>query len=191
MKNNKHAKAFRSMNRLRAHPIIAARDFYYSCVIYEEEKKVAGGSGYFSRLWDCFAVPRIRRANYGASTVMIAQQMCGINSMLLSIPSNMEDLTRDSHFILQFNDLRGSWLYSNSGIVCFSRLRRHSSLSYHPYCIHDRYQRTKNSNFGDVPGHVYLFASSRPLASESPWKQRRSDWASGLVSFPSPISIMV
>ncbi|RDI81594.1 hypothetical protein Vi05172_g8321 [Venturia inaequalis] len=30
-------------------------------------------------MWDCFAVPRIRRANYGASTAMIAQQMCGIN----------------------------------------------------------------------------------------------------------------
>ncbi|KAL8805240.1 MAG: hypothetical protein Q9223_005337 [Gallowayella weberi] len=79
MKHNKHAKGFRSMMRLRADPIIAARDFYYSYVIYEEEIKVARGSNYFTRLWDCFAVPRIRRANYGASTVMIAQQMCGIN----------------------------------------------------------------------------------------------------------------
>ncbi|KAJ5827226.1 Major facilitator superfamily domain general substrate transporter [Penicillium robsamsonii] len=79
MKHNKHAAAFQSMLRLRAHPIIAARDYYYSYVIYEEELKEARGAGYFSRLWDCFAVPRIRRANYGASTVMIAQQMCGIN----------------------------------------------------------------------------------------------------------------
>lgn len=69
------------MNKLRAHPIIAARDFYYSNVIYVEELKVARGAGYFARMWDCFAVPRIRRANYGASTVMIGQQMCGINSM--------------------------------------------------------------------------------------------------------------
>ncbi|CAI7663973.1 unnamed protein product [Penicillium discolor] len=79
MKHNRHAEGFQSMMRLRAHPIIAARDFYYSYVIYEEELKEARGAGYFSRLWDCFAVPRIRRANYGASTVMIAQQMCGIN----------------------------------------------------------------------------------------------------------------
>ncbi|TWU70534.1 hypothetical protein ED733_000430 [Metarhizium rileyi] len=79
MKHNKHSKGFNSMLRLRAHPIIAARDFYYSHVIYEEEKKEARGAGYFARLWDCFSVPRIRRANYGASTVMIAQQMCGIN----------------------------------------------------------------------------------------------------------------
>ena len=60
MKHNQHAKGFRSMMRLRAHPIIAARDFYYSNVIYAEELKVAGGQGYFQRLWDCFAVPRIR-----------------------------------------------------------------------------------------------------------------------------------
>jgi hypothetical protein len=80
MKHGKHAQGFRSMLRLRAHPIIAARDFYYSHVIYEQEKRETRGAGYFSRLWDCFAVPRIRRANYGASTVMIAQQMCGINS---------------------------------------------------------------------------------------------------------------
>ncbi|OQD81920.1 hypothetical protein PENANT_c024G04496 [Penicillium antarcticum] len=79
MKHGRHAEAFQSMNRLRAHPIIAARDYYYSYIIYEEELKEARGAGYFSRMWDCFAVPRIRRANYGASTVMIAQQMCGIN----------------------------------------------------------------------------------------------------------------
>ncbi|KAG5926482.1 hypothetical protein E4U42_003281 [Claviceps africana] len=79
MKHNRHAQGFESMLRLRAHPIIAARDFYYSHVIYEVEKKETANSTYFSRLWDCFAVPRIRRANYGASTVMIAQQMCGIN----------------------------------------------------------------------------------------------------------------
>lgn len=86
MKHGKHAQGFRSMSRLRAHPIIAARDFYYSWIIYEEELRQARGAGYFARLWDCFAVPRIRRANYGASTVMIAQQMCGINSMSLLSP---------------------------------------------------------------------------------------------------------
>lgn len=83
MKHGKFAKGFRSMSRLRAHPIIGARDFYYSYIIYQEELKEARGAGYFSRLWDCFAIPRIRRANYGASTVMIAQQMCGINSKSL------------------------------------------------------------------------------------------------------------
>lgn len=79
MKHGKMAKGFRSMDKLRAHKIIAARDYYYSNIIYAEELRVAGDSTYFSRLRDCFTVPRIRRSNYGASTVMLAQQMCGIN----------------------------------------------------------------------------------------------------------------
>ncbi|KAL2803097.1 hypothetical protein BJX63DRAFT_86388 [Aspergillus granulosus] len=79
MKHKRFAQGFESMSKLRAHPIIAARDYYYSYVIYQEEQKEAAGAGYFRRMWDCFSIPRIRRANYGASTVMLAQQMCGIN----------------------------------------------------------------------------------------------------------------
>jgi sugar porter (SP) family MFS transporter len=79
MKNNRNREGFNSMSRLRANPIIGARDYYYSYVIYKEELKIAGGSTYFSRMRDIFTVPRIRRSNYGASTVMMAQQMCGIN----------------------------------------------------------------------------------------------------------------
>lgn len=95
MKHGKVAKGFRSMDRLRAHPIIAARDYYYSYIIYQEELKAAGGAGYFARLRDCFTVPRIRRANYGASTVMIAQQMCGINSkfFILHVPIDKTDVS--------------------------------------------------------------------------------------------------
>lgn len=98
MKKGRMDEAFRSMNRLRDHPIIAARDFYYSYVIYQEELREARGAGYFARLWDCFAVPRIRRGNYGASTVMIAQQMCGINSELLSNSRDGIVLTQTQSF---------------------------------------------------------------------------------------------
>lgn len=112
MKHGKIAKGFRSMVRLRAHPIIGARDYYYSFIIYREELKEAAGAGYFSRLWDCFRVPRIRRSNYGASTAMIAQQMCGINSMFLPmlprwyIKYNVACcLTIRSHFLLQLHNL--------------------------------------------------------------------------------------
>lgn len=90
MKHGRHAEAFQSMCKLRAHSIIGARDFYYSWVIYEEELKQARGAGYFARLWDCFAVPRIRRANYGASTIMLAQQLCGINSKSVWLSSQVD-----------------------------------------------------------------------------------------------------
>jgi MFS family permease len=108
MKHGKFAQGYKSMNILRAHPIIAARDYYYSYVIYVEELRLAGGSSYFSRMRDCFTVPRIRRANYGASTVMIAQQMCGINSKIpqSQLGNRVHTNTFHSHLILQFDNFR-------------------------------------------------------------------------------------
>lgn len=105
MKHGKIAQGYESMRRLRDHPIIAARDYYYSFIIYEEELKLAGGQGYFARMADCFRVPRIRRGNYGASTVMIAQQMCGINSKSLVIIQKYRILTPCSYLLLQLNYL--------------------------------------------------------------------------------------
>lgn len=99
MKKGRYPAAFRSFLKIRKHPIIAARDLYYSHVLYLEEIAAAQGSSYLSRLADCFRVPRIRRATIGASVVMIAQQMCGINS---GSPTMVYLLT-DSYFILLFD----------------------------------------------------------------------------------------
>lgn len=85
MKKNNYPKAFRSFCRLRLDPLIAARDLYYSHVLYEVEKAQGCGQSYFGRLADIFRVPRIRRGTLAASTVMLAQQMCGINSELHSV----------------------------------------------------------------------------------------------------------
>ena len=119
------------MDKLRANSIIAARDYYYSYIIYEEELKVAGGLGYFARMRDCFTVPRIRRANYGASTVMIAQQMCGINSELTLVIFSSVVLTILSHIFLQFDYLRASRLHRNSGPVRLSWVWCYSSSVYY------------------------------------------------------------
>lgn len=147
MKHGQYAKGFRSMNRLRAHPIIAARDYYYSYVIYIEELTVAGGQGYFARLWDCFRVPRIRRANYGASTVMLAQQMCGINSKIFCDHSlGFFRLTVSSHFLLQLDNLRKRIAGHGQSTVCIFGLWCHSSRLHHSYSLFDRYQRSSNSD---------------------------------------------
>jgi hypothetical protein len=145
MKHGKVAKGFRSMNRLRDHPIIAARDYYYSYVIYVEELKLAGGLNYFTRMWDCFRIPRIRRANYGASTVMIAQQMCGINSK--SPRASLRTiLTIRSYLFLQLNHFRKCWLHADPGFVCLPRLWCHSSRLHHTYFIPHRHQGPTNSD---------------------------------------------
>jgi hypothetical protein len=72
MKKGRYPQAFRSYNRLRRHEILSARDLFYSHTLYVEEKEIAQGSTYFTRLWDCFRIPRIRRANVAASTVMLS-----------------------------------------------------------------------------------------------------------------------
>lgn len=122
------------MQRLRANPIIAARDFYYSWVIYEVELRENRGAGYFSRLADCFTVPRIRRANYGASTVMIAQQMCGINSKLTWI-STRASPDPCSHLFLQFDHLRKRRLHPDPGIVRFSGVWSYPGRIYDSYAV--------------------------------------------------------
>ena len=134
------------MNKLRANPIIAARDFYYSYVIYEEELRLSQGSTYFSRLWDCFAIPRIRRSNYGASTVMIAQQMCGINSTYAPRAPPPPQLMRSSHLLLQLHHLSKCWIHCDSGTVRVAGLRRRPGRFHHPDAVPNRHKGPQNAH---------------------------------------------
>lgn len=74
-----HQKAYKSLLRLRNDPIQAARDLYYIHAQLEVEKEIIGDTNYVTRLVQLFTIPRIRRATLASFTVMIAQQMCGIN----------------------------------------------------------------------------------------------------------------
>ncbi|GAM43318.1 hexose transport-related protein [Talaromyces pinophilus] len=79
MKKNKYPKAMKSLLRLRINPLQAARDLYYIHKQLEIEAEILGKNNYFTRLIQLFTIPRVRRATLASFTVMIAQQMCGIN----------------------------------------------------------------------------------------------------------------
>lgn len=79
MKKGRHAQAFRSLVRLRHHRLQAARDLYYINALILEEQKLKQGANYFTRFVELFTIPRVRRATIASGTVMLAQQMCGIN----------------------------------------------------------------------------------------------------------------
>lgn len=79
IKKRRLAKAYKSLIRLRKHPLQAARDLYYINAQIQMEAEIVGHTNYLSRFVELFTVPRIRRATLAAWTVMIAQQMCGIN----------------------------------------------------------------------------------------------------------------
>lgn len=79
IRRKEHAKAYQSLLKLRNHPLLAARDLYYINAQIEVERDIIGDRGYVARFIELFTIPRVRRATLAAFTVMIAQQMCGIN----------------------------------------------------------------------------------------------------------------
>jgi MFS family permease len=206
MKHGKHDKAFQSFLRLRAHPIIAARDFYYSYIIYQEEILQARGASYLSRLKDCFTVPRIRRANYGASTVMLAQQMCGINSGSLTFTPRIILLISPSFIVISFYS---STIFVNVGYTADQAL--FASLGYGAlqfvstiptvFLIDTKGRRTlclivrisirftsclrilmSGVRIADVPSHVHIPAGRRAVSFEDGRDQGREARAVGTVS---------
>ncbi|KAI5858782.1 hypothetical protein BZA05DRAFT_382426 [Tricharina praecox] len=79
IKKKRYQDAYRSLKRLRNSELQAARDLYYIYAQLEVESAIIGKTNYATRFIELFTVPRIRRATLAAFTVMIAQQMCGIN----------------------------------------------------------------------------------------------------------------
>ncbi|KAI8959260.1 hypothetical protein F5Y11DRAFT_11486 [Daldinia sp. FL1419] len=79
MKKNRYPEAWTAMNKLRNNPIQVARDIYYIHAQLAIEHQIVSKSNYVTRFTQLFTIPRVRRASVAAFTVMIAQQMCGIN----------------------------------------------------------------------------------------------------------------
>ena len=79
IKKGRYLDAFKSLKRLRNTPLQAARDLYYVYAQLQVEASIVGKSSYITRFMELFTIPRVRRATLASWTVMIAQQMCGIN----------------------------------------------------------------------------------------------------------------
>ncbi|CAG8981556.1 hypothetical protein HYALB_00013804 [Hymenoscyphus albidus] len=85
MRKRRVAQAYKSLLRLRNTPLQAARDLYYihAQLVYEdlllEESGLAKSGNMFTRFFELFTIPRLRRATWASGVVMIGQQMCGIN----------------------------------------------------------------------------------------------------------------
>jgi MFS family permease len=79
IKKKRFALAYKSLLRLRQHKIQAARDLYYIHSQVAIELEIIGDNNDISRFAQLFTIPRVRRATLASWTVMIAQQMCGIN----------------------------------------------------------------------------------------------------------------
>jgi MFS family permease len=91
MKKRRHAKAYKSLLRLRNVPLQAARDLYYihAQLVQEdvliEEAGLTKTDNFFTRFIELFTIPRNRRAVQASGIVMIAQQMCGSKSWAANV----------------------------------------------------------------------------------------------------------
>lgn len=79
MKKNRYPQALKSLKLLRFTETQACRDMYYIYVQLQIENKVLKADNFFRRFAELFTIPRTRRATIASGTVMLAQQMCGIN----------------------------------------------------------------------------------------------------------------
>lgn len=69
--------AYYSLAKLRNTELQAAREIY--SLYLQRPTKVNVDSSYLQQISELFTIPRIRRATLAAYTVMISQQLCGIN----------------------------------------------------------------------------------------------------------------
>jgi hypothetical protein len=75
MKKGRYQDAYRSLVKLRNHPLQAARDLYYIHSQLVIEADIIKGTNYVKRFTELFYVPRLRRATLAAFVVMIGQQV--------------------------------------------------------------------------------------------------------------------
>lgn len=108
MKKDRYPKAWKSLLMLRNHPLQAARDMYNIHAVLEIEREVIGQSTYMTRFVELFTIPRVRRATLSAFTVMIAQQMCGINIIAFYSSTVFEDAGASQYQALTFSLIFGA-----------------------------------------------------------------------------------
>jgi len=79
IKKGRYSQAYKSLKRLRNTEVQAARDLFYIHAQLRLEATLVAKTNYATRFIQLFTIPRVRRATLASFTVMIAQQMCGIN----------------------------------------------------------------------------------------------------------------
>ncbi|KAK5995459.1 Putative polyol transporter 2-like protein [Cladobotryum mycophilum] len=132
MKKGRYADAWKSLLVLRNDPIQVARDIYYISAQLEIEAQLVGRTNYISRFTQLFTVPRIRRANLAAFTVMIAQQLCGINIIAFYSTSIFVEakLTQYKALIGSFGFGIVNWLFAFPAFWTIDTFGRRSLLLF-------------------------------------------------------------
>lgn len=81
MKKNRYQQAYRSFCRLRNSEIQAARELYSAHIQILLERTAFEGKTLGARIWELFAIPRLRRATFASAWIVISQQFSGVSEM--------------------------------------------------------------------------------------------------------------
>ena len=132
IKKNRYADAWKSMAKLRNHPLQVARDIFYIHSQLELEFQLLNNSTYAKRVVELFTVPRVRRATLAAFTVMIAQQMCGINIIAFYSTTVFKDNGADEFHALLASFGFGliNWLFAFPAFWTIDTFGRRSLLLF-------------------------------------------------------------
>ena len=132
MKKGRYVEAWNSMCQLRHDPIQVARDMYYISAQLEIEDQLMGKSNYVTRFTQLFTIPRVRRANLAAFTVMIAQQMCGINIIAFYSTTIFKEarLTDQQAMLGSFGFGMVNWLFAFPAFWTIDTFGRRSLLLF-------------------------------------------------------------
>lgn len=132
IKKDRYAKAWDSLVRLRNHEIQVARDLYNIHAAIELEAHVIAKSSYVIRFVELFTIPRVRRATLAAFTVMIAQQMCGINIIAFYSSTVFEDAGATQYQALTFSLIFGAvnFLFAFPALKTIDTFGRRSLLLF-------------------------------------------------------------
>ncbi|MBE7179903.1 MAG: sugar porter family MFS transporter, partial [Terriglobus roseus] len=74
-----YRQSFDSLRRLRNTELQVAKEVYGTYVQRQTSTKQVSEASFFTKLHQLFTIPRNRRATMASYTVMISQQLCGIN----------------------------------------------------------------------------------------------------------------
>jgi hypothetical protein len=97
MKKGRYQQAFNAFCRIRNTKLIAARELFYAHSQILAEENAFEGRTLASRVWDLFAVPRIRRATIASSIIVISQQFSGKQTRCFTIDHNCLSSHRHQH----------------------------------------------------------------------------------------------
>jgi sugar porter (SP) family MFS transporter len=132
MKKNRYGKAWKSLMVLRHHPIQVARDMYsiHSQLIIEHD--ILSRNNYITRFVQLFTIPRVRRATYAAFTVMIAQQLCGINIIAFYSSTVFQEagFTQFQALLASFGFGAVNWLFAFPAFWTIDTFGRRSLLLF-------------------------------------------------------------